>query len=91
MRKLIPAILLLFNASVAMAAQHQPYEESADNRSSQELVAQAVMNHPFNSSSGGQQAPADVLPGTAAGIGPSSPQPGDYGYSAWSDLRQLNF
>lgn len=93
MRKLLATLMILMFAPVALA-QNEPYEENANNQSSQQLVAAAVTLtaiHPLPLSSY-QAAPAPVLPGTAAGIGPSSnTQPGDYGYSAVNDLRQLNF
>lgn len=93
MNKIIPALLLLFNASVALA-QSEPAEESASNMSSQRLVVEALnfsASHPQAPLV--SQTPTQSSPETVSGIGPSSnmTQPGDYGYSPWSDLRQLNF
>lgn len=90
MRNFIPALLVLFNASTVLA-QASPPEPSTT--SSQRVVVEAVnLTQPRLTTIPQQAAPAAVMPATA-GIGPSSnmPQPGDYGYSYISDLRQLNF
>ncbi len=97
MRKLLPLLFLLTNASIVLAQDQPPHEQNSNSQSSQQSVEQAInltASHPVVTGST-QSPPADVLPGTVAGIGPSSPagsmQPGDYGYSYRNDLRQLNF
>ena len=91
MKKFIPALLLLCNASIAMA-QAGP-GDTPPATSTQQVVVQAL-NYPApHPSVPAAQVPVQPVAQTTSGIGPSSnmPEPGDYGYSAWSDLRQLNF
>ena len=92
MKKFIPALLLLCNASIAMA-QTGPSDAASPPISTQQLVVQAL-NYPAPYPRlPTAQVPVQPVAQMTSGIGPSSnmPEPGDYGYSAWSDLRQLNF
>ena len=94
MHKLIPALTFILISAPAALSQSQ-YTENADTKSSQQVVVEAINLSPSHPQTIiDPQAPrAPAQPAVLTGIGPSSnmQQPGDYGYSYVSDLRQLNF
>ena len=95
MKNFIPALLLLCNVcnpSVAMA-QDGSGDTNASSTASQRIVLEALNNASTHAIVPQNPAQAQAAQPMTSGIGPSSnmPAPGDYGYSASSDLRQLNF